>query len=59
MPTMRDVSTVVPLKFADQLYEDILASIVAGKLPEGERLPAHINNARARILSAATEPRQD
>lgn len=42
-----DVSKVVPLKFADQLYEDILSAIVDGKLPEGERLPAETELASA------------
>lgn len=34
------ISKVVPLKFADQLYEEIMGAIVNGKLPEGEKLPA-------------------
>jgi GntR family transcriptional regulator, transcriptional repressor for pyruvate dehydrogenase complex len=34
------VNKVVPLKFADQLYEEIMATIVNGKLPEGKKLPA-------------------
>lgn len=38
---------VVPLKFADQLYEDILGTIVDGKLPEGKRLPAETELAAA------------
>lgn len=35
-----EVSKIVPLKFADQLYEEIMAAIVNGKLPEGDKLPA-------------------
>ncbi|MCW5603836.1 MAG: FadR family transcriptional regulator [Burkholderiales bacterium] len=34
------MNKIVPLKFADQLYEDIMAAIVNGKIPEGEKLPA-------------------
>jgi GntR family transcriptional regulator, transcriptional repressor for pyruvate dehydrogenase complex len=37
-----EVTKIVPLKFADQLYEEIMAAIVNGKLPEGKKLPSEI-----------------
>ena len=34
------LNKVVPAKYADQLYGDIMAAIVNGTLPEGEKLPS-------------------
>jgi len=34
------LNKVIPTKYADQLYGDILAAIVNGTLPEGEKLPS-------------------
>lgn len=34
------LNKVVPAKYADQLYGDIMAAIVIGNLPEGEKLPS-------------------
>lgn len=41
-PARLEVTKVVPLKFADQLYQEIMSAIVNGTLPEGGKLPSEV-----------------